>query len=148
MAAAPSPLVSAFLFPVPTPSYTPHSFPGELLWIPQSLDYSSRDKGECVPAVLLLCPNARYLVLYLHSNGEDLGLSYYFASGLRALLEVHVLIVEYPGYGIYGGRRPSEESLSAVADLSFRFVTDVLGIPSSDIILMGRSLGAALATQL
>jgi len=63
-----------------------------------------------MPAIFLQCTNARYLVLYLHSNGEDIGLCYQFAQGLRMILEVHVLLVEYPGYGISPGHC-SEETL-------------------------------------
>lgn len=141
------PIFSKLLYPVPSPSYTAHSFPGELLWIPRSLDYSSCDKSECVPGIFVSCPNARYLMIYFHSNGEDAGLAYPFAAGLRKILEVHVLIIEYPGYGLCPGK-PSEESLHAVADLAFDFVTKVLQVPAGDVIVLGRSLGAALAVHL
>lgn len=141
------PIFSKLLYPVPSPSYTANSFPGELLWIPRSLDYSSRDKSECVPGIFVSCPNARYFVIYFHSNGEDAGLAYLFAAGLRKILEVHVLIIEYPGYGLCPGK-PSEESLHAVADLAFDFVTKVLQVPAGDVIVLGRSLGAALAVHL
>eukprot|EP00747_Dinoflagellata_sp_TGD_P211904 gnl/TRDRNA2_/TRDRNA2_85072_c0_seq1.p1 gnl/TRDRNA2_/TRDRNA2_85072_c0~~gnl/TRDRNA2_/TRDRNA2_85072_c0_seq1.p1 ORF type:complete len:411 (-),score=54.14 gnl/TRDRNA2_/TRDRNA2_85072_c0_seq1:74-1189(-) len=99
-----------------------------------------------MPAVILRCPGARYLVIYYHSNGEDLGLCYSFGCGLRMVLEVHVLIVEYPGYGISPGKC-SEDALMQVADVAYRFVSDVLRWPAEDIIVMGRSLGAALATS-
>eukprot|EP00930_Biecheleria_cincta_P018338 TRINITY_DN14323_c0_g1_i1.p1 TRINITY_DN14323_c0_g1~~TRINITY_DN14323_c0_g1_i1.p1 ORF type:complete len:417 (+),score=71.76 TRINITY_DN14323_c0_g1_i1:107-1357(+) len=141
------PLFSKLLYPVPSPSYTVDSFPGELLWIPKSLDYSSCDKADCVPGIFVNCPNARYLVVYFHSNGEDAGLAYPFAAGLKKILEVHVLVMEYPGYGLCPGK-PSEESLHAVADLAFEFATKVLKVPPGDVIVLGRSLGAALAVRL
>jgi len=142
------PYFSKLLYPVPSPSYTVDSFPGELLWIPRSLDYSSSDdKSDCVPGIFVSCPNARYLVVYFHSNGEDAGLAYPFAAGLKRILEVHVLIIEYPGYGLCPGK-PSEESLHSVADLAFEFATKVLKVPPGDVIVLGRSLGAALAVHL
>mmetsp|Transcript_81362 Transcript_81362/g.225277 ORF Transcript_81362/g.225277 Transcript_81362/m.225277 type:complete len:487 (+) Transcript_81362:111-1571(+) len=140
-------LISALLFPVPPVSYTMHSFPSELLWIPSEMDYDACKPGDCIPAVFLQCPNARYLILYLHSNGEDIGLCYPFGCGLRLVLEVHVLLVEYPGYGLCPGES-SEETLSKAADAAFRFVCEVLRWPAQDVIVMGRSLGAALATRL
>lgn len=67
-----------------------------------------------------------------------------FASRLRDLLEVHVLAVEYPGYGLCSGK-PSEETLLSAAELSFRYVREVLQVAPADIIVMGRSMGAAAA---
>lgn len=145
----PRSLVSALLFPAPRPSYSYHSFPNELLWIPRSLDYEAckSGDGDCFPAIFLRCPAARYFVIYFHSNGEDIGLCYAFGRGLRMVLEVHVLLVEYPGYGICPGRS-SEETLWQVAVSAFRFAVEVLNWPAEDVIIMGRSLGAAVATQL
>lgn len=100
-----------------------------------------------MPAVFLQCTNARYLVFYLHSNGEDIGLCYQFAQGLRMVLEVHVLLVEYPGYGICPGQS-SEETLFQASKTAFRFVSEVLHWPAEDVIIMGRSLGASLAIRL
>mmetsp|Transcript_96859 Transcript_96859/g.215957 ORF Transcript_96859/g.215957 Transcript_96859/m.215957 type:complete len:435 (+) Transcript_96859:135-1439(+) len=142
-----SSLLSTLLFPAPPTSYTMRSFPNELLWIPWDLDYEARGVRDSVPAVFLHCPNARYLVLYLHSNGEDIGLCYTFGCGLRMVLEVHVLLVEYPGYGICPGCA-SEDSICHAADAAFRFATEVLRCPKEDVIIMGRSLGAAVATCL
>ncbi|CAE7205391.1 abhd13 [Symbiodinium sp. KB8] len=71
---------------------------------------------------------------------------YNFACRLRHLLEVHVLIMEYPGYGICPGK-PSEDSFRQASQICLNFVTKVLRIPSSDIIIVGRSLGAAVALQ-
>jgi len=124
-----------------------HSYPNELLWIPWGMDYGTCKTGDCVPAVFLCSPGARYLVLYLHSNGEDIGLCYPFGCGLRMMLEVHVLLIEYPGYGICPGQC-SEETLWQTAAAAFRFITEVLQWPAEDVIVMGRSLGAAMATRL
>ncbi|CAK8998431.1 unnamed protein product [Durusdinium trenchii] len=135
---------SSLFFPAPNPSYTATSFPGELLWIPQSLDYAQCEKGTALPAILINCLHARYFILFLHSNGEDIGMCHTFASRLRDLLEVHVLAVEYPGYGLCSGK-PSEETLLSAAELSFRYVREVLQVAPADIIVMGRSMGAAAA---
>lgn len=143
----PRSLVAPLLFPAPRPSYSHHSFPNELLWIPHCLDYGSCTAGDCIPAIFLRCPAARYFVLYFHSNGDDIGLCYSFGRGLRMVLEVHVLLIEFPGYGICPGDC-SEETFWAAAVAAFRFVVEVLQWPAEDIIIMGRSLGTAVATRL
>jgi len=140
-------LVSSFLFPAPEATYSMHSFPNELVWIPRGLDYSKCQTGSCIPAIVLRCPAARYLIIYLHSNGEDVGLAYPFGAGLRMVLEVHVVLVEYPGYGICPGSC-SEDSFWEAASAAFRFVTETLAWPAEDVIVMGRSLGAAVAVRL
>lgn len=140
-------LVSKLLFPAPVPTYSAYSFPSELLWIPSDLNYRSCKPHDCAPAVLLRSPAARYLLVFFHSNGEDLGMCHGFCNKLRCLLEVHVLMVEYPGYGICPGEC-SEASMMSACSAAFRFACEVLHWPKGDIILMGRSLGAAVAIQL
>eukprot|EP00747_Dinoflagellata_sp_TGD_P196238 gnl/TRDRNA2_/TRDRNA2_66073_c0_seq1.p1 gnl/TRDRNA2_/TRDRNA2_66073_c0~~gnl/TRDRNA2_/TRDRNA2_66073_c0_seq1.p1 ORF type:complete len:417 (+),score=55.35 gnl/TRDRNA2_/TRDRNA2_66073_c0_seq1:87-1337(+) len=141
-------LLQRVIFPAPTPSYNPRSFPNELLWIPIDLDYGRElGAGSYVPATLMRYPNARYFVVYFHSNGEDMGLCRAFCSRLRSTLEVHVLVAEYPGYGLCPGVS-TEESLMNAGRATFLFARDVLKWPAKDIMLMGRSLGSAVAVQL
>jgi len=151
-------LVSMFVFPAPQPSYTMHSFPNELVWIPCGpldgrppdkgvIDDGKNQTGDSVPAIILRSPAARFLIIYFHSNGEDIGLAYPFGCGLRMVLEVHVLLVEYPGYGICPGQC-SEDGLWQVAQAAFRFATETLNWPLEDVIIMGRSLGASVAMRL
>ena len=47
--------------------------------------------------------SSRYLILYFHSSGEDIKLSYGLANHLRNLYQINVVVVEYPGYSIYKG---------------------------------------------
>jgi len=50
-------------------------------------------------------------VIYFHGNAEDLGLAYELLDHLKSSLKVHVLAVEYPGYGIYPGKTTAEAIL-------------------------------------
>ncbi len=43
------------------------------------------------------------ILIYFHGNAEDVGLATELLDYVRSLLRVHVLAVEYPGYGIYDG---------------------------------------------
>lgn len=148
---------STVVFAAPRPSYTYNDFAHELLWIPNDFDYKNLDslKGQAAldkarnstAGILLQAPSARFLVIYLHSNAEDIGISYDFAHSLSHLLEVHVFLVEYPGYGICPGPC-SEEGMKKAVDNAYRFVREVLQWPAQDILIMGRSLGAAIALDL
>lgn len=41
------------------------------------------------------------LFLYFHANAEDLGRAYKFLTFVHNYLKMHVMSVEYPGYGVY-----------------------------------------------
>jgi len=141
-------LVSRILFPAPPASYTADSFPGELIWIPRSLNPQTSTPEDCIPAICLRCACAQFLVLYFHSNAEDLGRCHSFCRQLRDRFQVHVLAVELPGYGICPGTRCDERGATGSASTALRFAREVLRWPPDSIIIVGRSVGGALAITL
>eukprot|EP00931_Biecheleriopsis_adriatica_P089548 TRINITY_DN6365_c0_g1_i1.p1 TRINITY_DN6365_c0_g1~~TRINITY_DN6365_c0_g1_i1.p1 ORF type:complete len:391 (+),score=62.99 TRINITY_DN6365_c0_g1_i1:124-1296(+) len=141
-------LLSRVLFPRPPISYSVDSFPGELLWVPRSLNPQTAQAEDCIPLCLLQSCQARCLVVYFHSNFEDIGRCYAFCRGLRDVLQVHVLIVEYPAYGICPGDQCDDVLAADCARVALRFVREVLRCPRSSILLMGRSIGTGLAMLL
>jgi hypothetical protein len=44
---------------------------------------------------------AQKLVLYFHGNAEDVGLAYDMIYRFGQEMQMHMLAVEYPGYGLY-----------------------------------------------
>jgi len=138
-------LVSRILFPTPDSSYDVDDFPEELIWIPRNLDPQTSKPEECMPAILLSSPSARFFILYLHSNAEDLGRCYAFCSLLRHQFQVHVLAIEYPGYGICPGGQADEDSVTENARVGFRFLREVLRWPLDGIFILGRSIGCGPA---
>lgn len=68
------------------------------------------------------------LLLYFHSNAEDVHLSYEFCKTLMIQLNVAVLAVEYPGYGHYTSHEPSERLILQNALAVFDFLTETIGI--------------------
>mmetsp|Transcript_20474 Transcript_20474/g.36771 ORF Transcript_20474/g.36771 Transcript_20474/m.36771 type:complete len:468 (+) Transcript_20474:102-1505(+) len=132
--------VERLIFPAPTPSYTIDSFPRELILIP-------REDGLKVPCIFLPFRHARFVFIYFHANAEDLGLSYSFCKILRDLFQVHVLAVEYPGYGICQGTA-DEAGIIANARAAMEFVTKTLHWPSDGVKLFGRSLGTGPTVML
>mmetsp|Transcript_105852 Transcript_105852/g.298205 ORF Transcript_105852/g.298205 Transcript_105852/m.298205 type:complete len:488 (-) Transcript_105852:23-1486(-) len=140
--------VSRVLFPRPPPSYTVDSFPGELIWVPRSLNPQTSSPEDCIPLCLLQCKGAQKLVVYIHSNFEDLGRCHNFCLSLRYHLKAHVLAVEYPSYGISPGSSCDEQRATESAHVAVRFAHEVLRWPWDSIILLGRSIGTGPATAL
>merc|ERR1712187_649367 len=109
-------VVDKILFPAPRPSYNSQSFPAELVFVPGS-------DGVKVPCLFMPCRSAHYILIYFHANGEDLGTIRPVMRQLSRFLMVHVLAVEYPGYGICPGKT-SEAGILANARVVMRFVLE------------------------
>uniref|UniRef100_A0A7S1AC55 Uncharacterized protein n=1 Tax=Noctiluca scintillans TaxID=2966 RepID=A0A7S1AC55_NOCSC len=153
-------LISRILFPLVPPTYTVDSFPHDLIWVPAlpEVDGTLGDTDvegdgdmaqiqDTVPCLLLTYPSAKYLIIFFHSNAEDLGLCHGFCSFLRRQFQVHVLAVEYPGYGICPGV-PTSTSVMGNAFSALRFCTKTLQWPLENIKILGRSIGTGPAMAL
>mmetsp|Transcript_35670 Transcript_35670/g.90755 ORF Transcript_35670/g.90755 Transcript_35670/m.90755 type:complete len:604 (-) Transcript_35670:56-1867(-) len=143
----PSDIVDSILFPTPRSTYDFDDFPDDLVWIPRSLDPKDVDRQDSVPCLLLTSPSARFFVFYLHSNAEDLGRCRQFCNIIRAQFQVHVLAVEYPGYGLCAGKA-NEETVLENAHLAFKFLREVLHWSLDEILVMGRSIGCGSALSI
>ncbi|MGE0758089.1 MAG: alpha/beta hydrolase [Pirellulaceae bacterium] len=91
-------------------------------------------------------PDPVALVLYCHGNGEHLGfLDWLFA-------EFHergwlVFAFDYRGYGRSGGRA-TEAGVLADGHAALSWMTSRLDVTPADIVIMGRSIGGAVAVDL
>ena len=124
-------LADALLFPVPPRSYRDDSL---VIKLPVE------GVGE-VSAVLLRHPGTRRTILYSHGNGEDLG---HIMPRLAQLRDAgfNVFAYDYPGYGTSDGR-PSQSGVYASAQAALQYLTTRLRLQPDEVILYGRSLGAA-----
>ena len=107
--------LNSFLFPAPHSSYTLQGSIGDLLFIPRKKKGDLGDtlrQDQCTYEAMtnaipcLFMPNASgssKLMIYFHGNAEDVGYASDLLDYIRTLLKVHVIAVEYPGYGIYDG---------------------------------------------
>jgi hypothetical protein len=84
--------------------------------------------------------------LYFHGNGGNLSGAQFY-DGWRGQLRLSVLLVEYPGYGRSGGQ-PSEAGCYAAANAGYDWLTQVQAVPASAVLIMGESLGGAVAIDL
>jgi len=89
----------------------------------------------------------RATILFAHGNAGNVS---YRAEVLRILNQrvgASVLIFDYRGYGRSEGK-PSEEGVLADARAARRWLADRAGIAEDEVVLMGRSLGGAVAVDL
>jgi fermentation-respiration switch protein FrsA (DUF1100 family) len=93
------------------------------------------------------CPNARAVLLYAHGNGGNLSqyasLMRYFQKDLR----LTTLIFDYRGYGRSEGV-PTVAGVLQDARAARALLARRAGVREEDVVLMGRSLGGAVAVQL
>jgi len=87
------------------------------------------------------------VLLYFHGNAEDIGGTVTLLETLKSKLKVHIIAMEYPGYGIYKGK-PDADTILKDTEYLFNFLTKMLGLKTSDIIVFGRSIGSGPATFL
>jgi pimeloyl-ACP methyl ester carboxylesterase len=108
-----------------------------------------RKISDFIPCLLMKFETgSSKIFLYFHANAEDLGRAYKFLSFINVYLRMHVIAVEYPGYGVYEGDMPSAEKIINDADIVYNFIKDTLRWKESDIIVCGRSIGAGPACYL
>lgn len=89
---------------------------------------------------------AEKTVLFFHGNGGNIshrGDSIYIFHKLK----MNVFIIDYPGYGNSEGV-PSEQGLYDSATATWHYLTKDKKIKAENIIIFGRSLGGAVATDL
>jgi len=145
---------NSIVFPKPIPSYTrSHK---NLIWVPKRKNLPD----TCFPVtkstsdVQIPCfflpydTHSENIVVYFHGNAEDLGSSEHFFEELQIQWKSHVLVVEYPGYGVYENEDIDADTIQSDAEDVYIFLTQTLNISPSRIILLGRSMGSGPACYL
>jgi len=85
-------------------------------------------------------------VLFCHGNGGNISYSLDVVENLNKL-NLNVLIFDYRGYGKSEGVS-TENGTYTDAETAYRWLIKDKNIPENEIIVMGRSLGAAIAANL
>jgi fermentation-respiration switch protein FrsA (DUF1100 family) len=89
----------------------------------------------------------RGAILYSHGNGGNLSGRSSNLRRWRKELDRAVLVYDYPGYGKSSGQ-PSEAGCYEAGDAAYRWLVEEQKVPAKEVILMGSSLGGAIATDL
>ena len=97
--------------------------------------------GWFIPVV-----KAKHVVLFFHGNAGNIS---HRGESLEIFhrLGLNVLIVDYRGYGKSEGS-VSEQGFYRDAKAAWKYLIEKKGFQANDIIVFGRSLGGAVATQL
>jgi abhydrolase domain-containing protein 17 len=136
--------LNGILFPAPPSSYSEDTFPGEVIWIPR---VDAREAAP-IPCLYLSCARgSSKVMLYFHGNAEDVGLAYELMDHLRSTLMVHVIAMEYPGYGIYPGESDAEQVQRDAASV-VKYLVEELKMSSRNVLVFGRSIGSGPAAWL
>ena len=76
------------------------------------------NKLEYIPCLFLPFDNgARKVIIYFHGNAEDIGLAYDFLYQIGNELKMHVIAVEYSGYGLYKTSGPDEQKIKEDSEI-------------------------------
>ena len=127
------------------PSRELTSTPADIGLAYQSVELTSTD-GLHIHGWFLPAAEARGVVLFCHGNAGNI------SHRLESLKIFHdlglaVLIFDYQGFGQSQGK-PSEQGTYDDVEAAWNYLTQERGIPAKDIVIFGRSLGAAIAAQL
>jgi pimeloyl-ACP methyl ester carboxylesterase len=91
-------------------------------------------------------PGARRVLMFFHGNTRNI--SYCLDSVLLFhRLGFNVFLFDYRGYGLSGGV-PDEGGTYLDAEAAWQYLSGKLGIAPEDVVMLGRSLGAAIACWL
>ena len=124
----------------------------QLVWIASDGAPSVMSDMDALPAVLVERKEAgksraRCAVCIAHGNACDAGEMAAEAALWSDALDAHVLVAEYPGYGVATGQ-PSEASVDAAVNAVYAFLKTHLQVPPQRIVVFGRSIGTGPATAL
>ena len=136
-------LENKLIFPAPR-------FPsGE--WKPDWLQYEdvefTSSDGTKLHGWYLDHPAPKAYLLYCHGNGEHVAYVAPLADQLRSSLDVAVFAFDYRGYGRSEGSA-HEAGILADARAAHTWLCERAGVAPDQVILMGRSIGGAVAVDL
>jgi uncharacterized protein len=92
-------------------------------------------------------PHARAAVLFCHGNGGNITDRAFAAQMLRGHVSVSVLLFDYRGYGRSEGR-PNGAGILADARAARKWLAEREKIAERDVVVMGESIGGAVAVDL
>jgi fermentation-respiration switch protein FrsA (DUF1100 family) len=131
------------VYPVPPVSWgdwNPAGLAHEEVWF-HSTD-GTKLHGWFVPH-----PNPERAILYCHGNAEHVAMNADLAACLRDKLQASVFLFDYRGYGHSQGT-PYERGCVADADAAQHWLAARMKLRPDELVLMGRSLGGAVAVAL
>lgn len=119
-------------------------------WEPDNIDFEDvwidSDDGTRIHGWYCPCEKPRAYLLYAHGNAGNLSHRTQLLRRLQTQLRVTTLIFDYRGYGRSDGM-PTTSGAIADTRAASQFLAHRVGVDESQLVLMGRSLGGAMAIQ-
>eukprot|EP00930_Biecheleria_cincta_P050078 TRINITY_DN35258_c0_g1_i1.p1 TRINITY_DN35258_c0_g1~~TRINITY_DN35258_c0_g1_i1.p1 ORF type:complete len:267 (-),score=40.38 TRINITY_DN35258_c0_g1_i1:50-826(-) len=122
--------ITKIVFQPPEATYTRDP---NLIWLHTA-------EHDVIPA-FFIDRDAKSTLLFSHGNAEDLGMIIQYFREVSHILDVNIFAYDYTGYGMSSGE-PSEQAMYADIEAAFKYLRDIVGIPWTEIILYGRSIGS------
>jgi hypothetical protein len=119
----------------------------ELLKLPKEEHFFTSSDGTELHAWYIPHRSPSAMILYCHGNAGNLTHRSYSLYQLHHLAGVSTLIFDYRGYGKSEGK-PNERGILRDGAAARELLSEIGGIAPEDIVLLGRSIGAAVATHL
>ena len=109
----------------------------------QFLTYEYHDNRKVLEPTTIL--ETHPVIIFCHGNACDIGDVSEFAKHLSKECQCHVLLYEYPGYGLSTGI-PTENSCTEGLTNIINHLKDKMNIPVQNMIFYGQSIGSGIAT--
>ena len=142
-------ILAVMMFQEESLLFFPAKYP-DGIWHPAGLDFDdawiTAADGVRIHGWYIPCENPRAVALFAHGNGGNLSHREDYYRALHQL-GVAVLAFDYRGYGRSEGS-PTEAGILADGRAARTWLAERAGIPESQIVLMGESLGGAVAVHL
>jgi fermentation-respiration switch protein FrsA (DUF1100 family) len=102
--------------------------------------------GVNIAAWFIPAPSPQGVILFCHSNYGNMS---YFVDTAKTFhdLGFSTLLFDYRGYGLSEGR-PAEQGTYQDAEAAWNYLVKERKVPPADIVIVGRSLGGAVAARL
>ena len=116
----------------------------------RSVIFIPKEDDKFIPCLFKPCKSSKYCnkyLIYFHANAEDIFDITNELKTYQNYFAVNIIAVEYPGYSLYKEEK-SSDTIEQDALTVFDYLVDTVNIKSSDIIVVGRSLGSGPATHL
>ena len=120
-------------------------------WQPPTLQHEdvwfTAPDGTRLHGWLVAHPDPKTAIVYCHGNGEHVADNAELVSRMRSQLQATIFIFDYRGYGKSAGI-PNEAGVISDGIAAQQWLANRLQLETSELVLMGRSLGGGVATAM
>ena len=121
-------------------------FKKKLIFIPKKPNNESAD--NYIPCLFYRKQNSPNFLIFFHGNSEHIFQIENFGLDFRSILEMNVILVEYPGYSIYIDNEPTPKKIFEDSKIIYDWIKNTFKVSDNQIFICGRSLGTSPAIYL